>query len=151
MLSRSNKTQDEREMRDYKKKPWWHETQQEHEMLLNTFFLPCHTQYKATLCVSADLAVRWLIGDRNMFARGPCFPEGHPIQFPRWNGPSHQQEQQAPGRSLDGWFQGLLLYHITRYRAVWLCLSATGTAASHTGDCSDMAWTLHVLKVWGSI
>lgn len=80
----------------------------------------CYVLYafKFTLYVSAGLAVRWLVGNCNMFARGACFPQGHPVQLPWRNGPSHQQKQQAPGWSLDGWFQRFLLYHITRYRAV---------------------------------
>lgn len=67
--------------------------------------------------MSADLAVRRLVRNCYMFSRRPCFPEGHPVQLPWRNGPSHQQEQQTPGWSLDGWFQRFLLYHITRYRA----------------------------------
>lgn len=47
--------------------------------------------------VSADLAVRGLAGDRDVLPRGARFPQGHPVQLPRGDGPSHQQEQPASG------------------------------------------------------
>lgn len=65
--------------------------------------------------VCADLAVWWLAGDYNMFPRGSCVPEGHPIPLPWGHGSSHQQEQQAIGWGVDGRLQRLLLHHITRY------------------------------------
>lgn len=89
--------------------------------------------------VSADLAVWRLVGNCNMFSCGPRFPEGHPIQLPWRNGPSHQQEQQTPGRSLDGWFQRFLLHHITRYRARRLAAFINLLL-----DYAKMAWILYV-------
>lgn len=105
-------------------------------LTVSDFYIKLHGVY-----VSADLAVRWLVGNSNMFARGPCFPEGHPVQLPRRNGPSDQQEQQAPGWSLDGRFQRFLLHHITRYRAV---------VAQHVEDCSKKCIVHYIVQsgIW---
>lgn len=81
----------------------------------------CHPRsvaYLLLLRVSADLAVRGLVGDCNVLPCGARFPQGHPVQLPWRNRPSYQQKQQASGWSLDGWLQGFLLYHFTRYRDV---------------------------------
>lgn len=81
---------------------------------------PLFVGYPPIPRVSADLAVRGLAGDCDMFPCGACFPQGHPVQLPWWNRPSHQQKQQASGWSLDGRFQRFLLYYLTRYRDVIL-------------------------------
>lgn len=94
-------------------------------------------------CVSSDLAVRRLVGNCNMLPRGPCFPQGHPVQLSWRNGPSNQQKQQASGWSLDGWFQRFLLYNLARYRAVW---------CPHTHGHAEMAaGALQVSKVLGNM
>lgn len=67
--------------------------------------------------VFPDMAVWRLLGNCYMLTRGARFPQGHSIQLPWRNGPSHQQEQPTAGRSLDGRIQRLLLYNLTRYRA----------------------------------
>lgn len=72
-----------------------------------------HSILYACVLVSTDLAVRWDSRNCHMLSCGSRVQKGDALHVSRGNRTDHQQKQPAPGRSVDGWIQKLLLYHLS--------------------------------------